>query len=298
MRRWLTVVVVVLAVLDLAVLAVGYRARAGVTPRGVPEAAFTMLPPSSESSTPTGESITGPVLMAVDADGLLLRASRGACQAQFANPAQVAVGSVSAGVTAVDLPALGEVLGVGILPDDHLRVSGLTPQCDPATFDSTDSGKTWQRLRATAPAGIWRLDADTTADQVTGPAGGTIPLACAPQNISNLADSRGAVSCLNGAFYVLAPRAKPVALAASGYDQLSVAGGLRAGRYFVLGATAQCPAQVGTAAAGLQSVSSLECLGGDRAPLGIAAAGNNVVVQVGNDLMVSDDGGQNFSAVG
>ena len=165
MRRWLIVVVAVLAVLDLAVLAMGYQARAGALPGwGEPEPAFTMLPPGTPSGTPSGSStdattdtITGPVLMAVDADGLVLRATRGACQERFANPAQVAVGSVSTGVTAVEIPALTEVLGVAILPDDHLRVSGLqrneaSEECVAVTFDSTDSGRPGSSCRRRRPA--------------------------------------------------------------------------------------------------------------------------------------------------
>ena len=44
-RRWVTVLVAVLAVLDVAVLAVGYRARSGVLPAfSAPEASFTTVP--------------------------------------------------------------------------------------------------------------------------------------------------------------------------------------------------------------------------------------------------------------
>jgi hypothetical protein len=316
MRRWLIVVVAVLAVLDLGVLAVGYRARAGTLPAWqVPEPAFGWQPPSGPSgdapatSSGTIDTITGPVLMAVDADGLVLRATRGACEERFANTAQVAVGSISSGVKAVELPALAEVLGVAILPDDHLRVSGLRPKegpdgpCAPVTFDSTDSGQTWEPLPEGAAAGIWRLDPDTTADRVTGPAGGVTQLDCVPLQLSNLPGSRAAVSCDGGAFYIVAPRTAPLPLGAGGYDDLSVAAGPRTGRFYVFGSTADCPAQVASASAEQQAVVALECLDPDevdshKAPLAIAAAGGQVVVQLGNDLMVSDDGGQSFTPVG
>ena len=41
-----------------------------------------------------------------------------------------------------------------------------------------------------------------------------------------------------------------------------------------------------------------ECLPDDKAPLAIATAGDRVVVQVGADLMVSDDEGDTFTLVG
>ena len=59
-------------------------------------------------------------------------------------------------MTPVDLPEVAEVLGVAILPNDHLRVSGLDQDCEAINVDSTDSGQTWQ-LPTAAPAGIWRL---------------------------------------------------------------------------------------------------------------------------------------------
>jgi hypothetical protein len=132
---------------------------------------------------------------------------------------------------------------------------------------------------------------------VTGPVGANIPLGCAPQYVTNLAGSRGAVSCRDSAYYLLVPRTAPLALSASGFDQLSVAGGPRSGRYFVFGATAECGARVAAASSSQPSVTMLACLGGERGPLAIAAAGGYVVVQVGDDLMVSEDGGRHFADV-
>ena len=173
-RRWVTALVVVLAVLDLVVLAVGYRARSGVLPAfSAPEASFSMIPASTPGAATTGDEagVVFPVLMAVDADGLVLRATRGACEDRFHNPAQVAVGSVTAAMTPADLPDLEEVLGLAILPDGHLRVSGLDRDCEVMAVDSTDAGRTWRTLGENEPAGVWRLDRDTTAESVTGPAG-------------------------------------------------------------------------------------------------------------------------------
>jgi hypothetical protein len=67
----------------------------------------------------------------------------------------------------------------------------------------------------------------------------------------------------------------------------------------VFGSTDECPAQVGALAPAQQPVRMLACLDLDAAaPLGIAAAGGYVVVQIGDDVMVSEDAGRTFDAAG
>ncbi len=301
-RRWVTVLVVVLAVLDVVVLAVGYRARSGVLPAfSAPEASFSIIPASTPGATTTGDEagLVFPVLMAVDAEGLVLRATRGACEARFHNPAQVAVGSVTAAMTPADIPDLDEVLGLAILRDDHLRVSGLDDECRVMAVDSTDSGRTWQTLGEGEPAGVWRLDRDTTAESVTGPTGTKLALDCVPASLTNLPDRRAAIACQSGLIYVVGPGSAPAALSAGGFANVSVAGAPRSGRLLVFGSTDECPAQVGALGPAQQPVRMLDCLDLDAAaPLGIAAAGGYVVVQIGDDVMVSEDAGRTFDAAG
>jgi hypothetical protein len=303
MRRWIMVALVVFAVLDLAVLAVGYRTRSGVLPPWqVQEPRFRMQPAalSTVPATPASENaIAGPVLMAVDATGLVVRATRGACQERFDNPAQVSVGSVrdGNGLADVDVPDVIEVLGVSVLPDSHLRVAGLDQDCQVVTVDSTDQGQTWKRL---ASAGIWRLDGDTTAAVVTGPAGKAVPLSCVPRQLLNLPATRALASCDGGAFYVLATAAEPAPLTADGYSGLSVSAATRAGDYYTLGTTDDCVAQVGVLARNRQTVRAADCLDSDtepRSPLAIASAGDLVVVQIGEQLMASEDRGSSFDVV-
>jgi hypothetical protein len=306
MRRWVTALVVVLAVLDVVVIAVGIRTRSGVLPAfSAPEASYRMIPAGSTEPEPTptagGEaSLVGPVLMAVDAEGLVLRATRGACEARFDNPTQVAIGSVkTAAMTPADLPDLAEVLGVAILPGDHLRVSGLDHKCRVMTVDSTDSGQTWRTLDESQPAGVWRFDPDTTAESVTGPAGSRVPVDCVPSSMTNLPAGRGAITCQGGVIDVLTPGFGAAPLSVPGYENLSVAGAPRADRYFVFGSTPACPAQVAALRGAQQSVTQLDCVGVDGAvPQAIAAAGGYVVVQIGDDVMVSEDAGQTFVAAG
>lgn len=300
MRRWILLAVVVFAVIDLGVLAVGYRARAGVLPPWqVEKPRFSMAPASepaaSESPAPT---ITGPVMLAVDASGLVIRATRGACEARFDSTAVVAVGQVrsSDGLTTVEVPDVVEVLGVAVLPDGHLRVAGLDSECHAVYVDSTDGGRSWERQ---ASAGIWRLAPDTTADAVSGPLGKDVATPCVPSQVVNLPDGRALVSCGTGTFYVLGSNAKPAARAAGGFTSLTVAPGARAGDFYAFGTTADCLARVGSVVIGRAKVALRACLGDDDlAPLAIASAGNLVVVQVGELLQASEDGASSFDTVG
>ena len=239
----------------------------------------------------TTDTVTGPVLMAVDADGLVLRATRGACQKRFANPAQVAVGSISTGVTAVELPALAEVLGVAILPDGpparvrsrpglrggHLRLDGLR--------------QTWQPLAREA-AGIWRLDPDTTAEQVTGPAGGDYParLRAPVRDQPRRQSRRGQLP--GGVFYLVAPRPRHRRCRRPATTSCA----WRPGRGRAATSSSGPPpsAEPGWPRSRPSPARPSACSTMPRrgeAPLAIAAAGGYVVVQLGDDLMVSEDGG-------
>jgi hypothetical protein len=91
------------------------------------------------------------------------------------------------------------------------------------------------------------------------------------------------------------------------FSELSVAPGADERHYFVLGSTPDCEAQVADVQVSASSVTNLECLAEDprdpsgtnlRAPLAIATTADLVVVQVGNDLMVSHHGGNDFATVG
>jgi hypothetical protein len=163
------------------------------------------------------------------------------------------------------------------------------------TVDSHDGGDSWQ---SSPDAGIWRLSPDTTAASIIGPKGSDLPTQCAPSQLLNLPQRRGIASCSSGTFFPLVPGQQPVNVAAGDFRDLSVAPGSQDGHYFVFGRTSDCAAQVADVKVADNSVTNLLCLGNDRAPLAIATAADSVVVQVGDDLMVSDDGGEHFAAVG
>ncbi len=189
---------VALLVVDILVLVLGYRAHTGsLPPLQRSASAFDVDPTSGELPTgvPTDDdAVVGPVLLGVNAAGDVLRATRGACEARFDNPARIWTGNVGDGValTPVDPPAIHEVLGLMVYADGTLRVSGLDEDCEPVTFDSTDSGSSW------APSDVskvWRLFPDVQATPVTGPAGEAVRAPCPASQIVNLPGQKAIASC-------------------------------------------------------------------------------------------------------
>ncbi len=302
MRRWATPLLAALLVLDLVVLVFGVRSRSGDLPpfqRGAGQtfAGDPSGPPTSEA--PTDEpTIEGPLMLAADADGLVLRATRGACEARFERPARFWVGHLDddAGLQPVDVPTLREVLGL-VVVDGTLRISGLDDQCAPATVVSTDEGATWGPSDA---ADMWLLKADTTALSVTRPKGTSLDLDCAPAQVVNLPSRRAIVSCTGTpGFYVVSVAPTAVSIGAEGYTSLvATPKPGTTGQYYVFGSNANCVAQVATVSADSQAPVVGKCFDGNRGALAVATAGDRVLVQVGEDLMVSDNGGADFTPVG
>jgi hypothetical protein len=292
--------VVVLAVLDIVVLGLGYRARGGNLPplqRTSPSFPVPTATATGEADGVEEDGITGPLFLGVNAEGLVLRATRGACEERSGGPTRVSVGNVDdvgAGIELQDVtvPDVREVLGLMVYADGKLRVSGLAEGCDPITVDSTDQGATWTPVDI---AGIWRLPQDTTAGTVTGPGGSSLSIGCPAGQIVNLPGKRAVASCESTAFYAMAVGVPAQSLQAAGFSQLSVTPAPDEGRYYAFGTTQGCGAQVGEVNPEAQAIDDLECLGDGRAPLAIAAAGDVVVLQVGASAVVSDDGGENFS---
>jgi hypothetical protein len=297
-RRWSTVLIAALVVLDVLVLGVAVRARSGTLPSWqVQDPRFDVSAAATdddEGSSAAGDTGSTSVLLAVNPAGLVLRAVRGACQERFTTRAQVAVGRAEDGdLNDVELPGLREALGVMVFADGNLRVTGLGADCAPVTFDSSDEGDTWQPSDV---AGIWHLDGDVTAQRVIGPAGAEQDIGCAPQNIVNLPGRRAIVSCTATGFYELQVGARPVLYSANEVQQLSATTGAAPGHFFAFGAVEGCGAAVNDVDAAAEGVvKRLACLGADRAPLAIASSGKWVVAQAGEDLLVSTDGGKHFS---
>jgi hypothetical protein len=289
-----------LAAVDLAVLALGYRAHSGSLPpfQRSSEAFEVSDSPTTEptASAVDEDAVVGPVLLGINAAGDVLRATRGACEERFDRTAQIWTGNVDDGdrLAAVAPLEIREVLGVMVYADGKLRVSGLDEGCQPVTFDSVDSGASWQ---ASPVAELWRLSGDVAASLITRPVGTPANLPCPATQIVNLPDWRAIASCSQSTFVRLGPKSQ-VSLSASEYEQLSATPGPTDDQYFVFGDTEDCVASVGLTSSDSQDVEELQCFSERKAPLAIASAGDLLVIQLGNDLKVSRDDGGHFDTVG
>ena len=161
MRGRTLAALVALAVVDILVLVLGYRAHTGTLPPLQRSASAFDGRPRPRRRQPTGEptsddEVVGPVLLGVNAAGDVLRATRGACEEQVRQPGPHLDRQRRRRRRAepVDPPAIREVLGLMVYADGRLRVSGLDEDCVPVTFDSTDAGASWapeRRLGRLAP---------------------------------------------------------------------------------------------------------------------------------------------------
>jgi hypothetical protein len=299
MRRWVPALVAALVVLDLAVVAFGVRARSGDLPPFQRHSAEFTPAPTGASPSATAEPETGinaPLLLDANDSGLVLRATRGACEERFDNPARVWVGKLDDGadLAEVEVPALREVLGLLVTDAGDLRLSGLDDACEPATVVSKDRGASWEPADV---GGIWRLDADVQKLSVTGPADKPAPVDCPPQQIVNLTDRSAIASCTSTTFFLLRPGLPAASLSADELSSLSVTAGPRKGEYYAFGTSPNCGALVALVVPEDQSTKLGGCIGPGLAPLAITTVGDRVLVQVGESLMVSDDQGDTFSAV-
>lgn len=304
MRGRTLAALIALAVVDLLVLVLGYRAYTGSVPplqRSASGFGVDRLPtaePTTEvPDTDADVEVEGPLLLGVNADGDVLRATRGACEERFDNPARIWSGNVRDGapLAPVDPPAIREILGLMVFADRSLRVSGLDDACRPVTYDSADSGASWV---SNDDSGIWRMFADVQASSVTGPAGLTTEVPCPAAGIVNLAGRRAVGSCASQVYFLLVPGQPARELIAEEYSQLSVTTGFDPDSYFLFGATDKCAASVAVARTVAATVEEVDCFDEDKTPLAIASAGRLLVLQLGNDLMVSRDEGDSFETVG
>ena len=294
---------VALALVDLLVLFLGYRAHTGSLPP-LQRSASAFEVGESATALPTGEDpddqVVGPVLLGVNAAGDVLRATRGACEERFDNPARIWAGNVDGGVALSTVePPMREVLGLVVGDDGRLRVSGLDLDdggaCVPVTYDSTDGGETWQTTDDEST--VWRMPGDVTASTATGPRGGSVAVPCTVTQIVNLPARRALASCARVNYFELVPGGEVISFTASAYTQLSVTPGSEDQSYLLLGSTTECTASFAIAKPQDPDVDELQCFDENKAPLAIASAEGIIVIQLGNDLRVSRDDGQTFETL-
>jgi hypothetical protein len=263
-------------------------------------------PPSTSTPAPAGGSSaleSGGALLAIGADGTILRAARGACPASAAAPLAV---SRDFGTTWTPVSArVTQVLGVGASGAGAMWFVGTDTSCRPAAQESVD-GLTW---RQRGVAGTWYLNPDRDSTDVASPRL-LADVGCVPAALAGIDARRAVAACVGGDIRVTddsgdswTTRARMAATAALAF--------VSADRGYALGGTDGCPAVVLLTVDGARTWTPLACLG-DAVPLAIAAASarattsatsatsatpsgaDMVVAQAGTELYVSRDGGRSW----
>lgn len=259
--------------------------------------------PAPSQPAPLPE-FTGPVALAVDGSGAVLRVSAGSCDDE--QPAARAWLAAPAGpVRAVAEPGLRTV-GTAVVVEGDFVVVGRDDACRPAAARSADRGRSWRRVEVPAAWTAERL-ADTAVPQELGP-DGRAPAAvevrdparqvhepsasCDPvRGLSTTADGVPYLVCEHGAVLAI-PRDAPTGpWELEGVRYAS----LRTPREGVALVTdPDCDARAYVLSDGGADWLPAQCLGHGKEPLGVVLGERLAVAQVGRELMVSSDGGRTW----
>lgn len=288
-ERWLRiwrsqVLIVAFVILDILVLFVAWA----MMRHNVATPSSSSVGQPDPSTTPVASSsITGPLLLAVSPNGAVFRATRGSCDSRKPETARVWVASdKDKPLASTEIAGLQEVLGV-VATDSALSVVGSTASCATKGFVSKDGGATW--TEGPIPKGVWYLDTDRTKPTVHGPSG-SVALNCTPESVTTTADPQKAyVTCTGAAIEVTATtKSQPLTFVVPG---ATYAVSSKGDFPFVLGATADCPAQLVQVNAG-QKAKVVACLSTDSAGIGLARRGPVIYAQVGQKLVTVPDFGK------
>ncbi|RLV47645.1 hypothetical protein D9V37_15905 [Nocardioides mangrovicus] len=289
--RWLRSwgVVVAFVVADLLVLALAWH-QTHRTPVSDGSVIATSTPSSDETAD---SSITGPLFLAAGADGRVLRVTRGSCDSRDARRARVWVASgTDRPLVARTVAGLQEALGV-LAGGSALRIVGADADCKLHAWTSVDAGATWKR--GAVPSRIWYLDTDTTKSAVHGPVtGGVQNLDCVPVSVTTLPGATHALVSCSGSNLLDVPDDADAATVSYTVTGAVAAAQPASGLPLVLAESDTCTAQLARIAS-QAAATQIACLSTTAAPLGLAIAGDRVLAQVGQRLLLSTDLGKSFT---
>ena len=240
------------------------------------------------SSSPAAES--GPVLLAVTSQGVVLRADHGSCS--DAQPPIVEVsGRHGRRLHETTVDGLSQVLSMRAVQGD-LTVIGLDQNCSTATFSSGDDGATW----APTPGddASWHVVAAGRRQVVVTPAGRR-RTPCAPKALAPI-DSRAArLLCGDGRIEGTGDGGDSWVLLGSldGAVDLSFQG---VGDGVAVAVQDGCPAAFMRTVDGGTTWTRVTCLQGG-APRAVTLSGAWAVAQVGGRLQLSTDSGGSWRKV-
>jgi hypothetical protein len=273
------------------------------TPTSPPESGQIQVLGESrdEDAPPDTAAESAGILLQIGADGVILRAARGACPSTAA--AALAI-SRDSGVTWTPVPAaVAQVLAVGASSAGTLWFVGTDSSCRPTARESRDGGAGWT---PGSVRGRWYLNPDPASTDVASPRL-LSNVGCVPAALAGI-DARRAVALCTGGDIRVTDDSGDTWITASRIPGAVSLSFDSTERGYALAAARGCPAAVLRTVDGAQTWARVACLG-DDAPMAIAAASSRaagtltagdaaaadtVVAQVGAVLSVSRDGGRSW----
>lgn len=237
------------------------------------------IPVSDSAAAPA----TGRILLAVNSNGVVVRASRGSCPSGVPTALSVSSDSGTSWGRVDTLAA--QVLRVGATESGTIWFVGSDVTCRPVERESGDAGVTW---RPGGSHGVWHLGPDAASTNIAGP-GLVSDVGCVPVALDNVDARRAAAVCVDGDIRRTDDAGDTWRTVSSfpGAVSLALAG---ADRGYLLAETDDCRAAVLRTDDAAKTWRPLACLG-NAAPRAIAAAGEFAAAQIGPELLISRDTG-------
>ena len=255
--------------------------------------------PATPATTPVTAGVGPPVadpaaptrapdmwFVAVGTDGVVVRASRRACQ-QGTGSTPVRVSDDSGSTFHESTPeGLGSVSDLRFDSPQRLLLVGHDDRCRAARWTSADGGTTWQRQPR--PVSSWHLVPEADSPSVAT-AAGTREAPCAPIALSSPGVSQAQILCRGGEIFGTEDSARTwqdlgTLQGAVGISFTSTGAGL------ALAPQADCPSALVQTIDGGSHWSRVRCLPGQQ-PRAVGRSGELVVALTDSHLYDSNDGG-------
>ncbi len=251
-------------------------------------------PPATTPTQPTTSNTEPPppkrsdTLLSIGVDGVLLRATTGDCQAGESGSVEVSTDGGQTFETA--LSEVAQVVRVVAVSRSDLWIVETGETCAAAVQRSGDLGESW--VRSPGSRGAWHLSPIGGDGRVHAP-GGPRRLGCVGISLAPLDVTLAYAACDNGDVRVSTDAG--TTWSTTGHvDGLVALSFEDASTGLALATDEGCAARVLTTNDNGQTWRRSSCMEGEE-PEAIATNGSQVVAQVDDQLIVSDDGGQTWS---
>lgn len=258
-------------------------------PSGVSSSSSALSSTTAAPAPAAAESDKSRALLAVSADGTMLRSPGGSCTSGGTVTVEF---STNKGATfkPVSQP-VSQVLRLSAQSLNNFWFIGTDAKCQPTLYRSRDAGATWVGEPA---AGSWYFSTDSASSQVFSP-DGAVEVGCTPIGFSPLTAAQAYVACTNGDVRTTNNRGAKWGVVGT-LPNISAIAFTDTSRAFALAGTADCPAAAFTSEDSGATWKQTACLAG-TVPKAIDGAGSVIFAQVDNALQVSKDAAATWNLV-